>query len=123
MWVISKSRLRQFWQRLGLENSQGPLSAWYKHVEFASWSNWHDVKADFSSADLVGNCTVFNIGGNKYRLITRILFESHKVFILRVMTHQEYGEGKWQVVCGCHRAPPAQKSMAAKKQRPPRKSN
>jgi mRNA interferase HigB len=96
VWVISKSRLRGFWQRPGLAEAQGPLSAWYKHVEAASWSSWNDVRSNFRSADLVGNCTVFNIGGNKYRLATRILFESHKVFILRVMTHHEYDDGAWR---------------------------
>jgi mRNA interferase HigB len=48
-----------------------------------AWHAWGDVKDDFSTASLVGNCAVFNIGGNKYRLVTRILYVSQKVFILR----------------------------------------
>jgi mRNA interferase HigB len=107
MWIISKSRLREFWERPGMSASQGPLTAWFRHVELASWQHWQDVKQDFRSADLVGNCTVYNISGNKYRLITKILFESHKVFILRVMTHVEYDKANWQLECGCYSHGPA----------------
>ena len=44
---------------------------------------------------------IFNIGGNKYRLVTRILYPSQKVFILKVMTHREYDENRWKNECGC----------------------
>jgi mRNA interferase HigB len=93
MWVISKSRLRDFWQTPGNGGAEGPLRAWHRVVSGARWANWGDVKADYRSADMVGNCTVFNIGGNKYRLVTRILFASHQVFVLKVMTHSEYDKG------------------------------
>ena len=106
MWIISKSRLREFWELPGVSAAKGPLLSWHRHVELAEWKNWGDVKADFPSADAVGNCTVFNIGGNKYRLVTRILFVSHKVFILKVMTHQQYDEGRWKNECGCLSPPP-----------------
>lgn len=112
MRVISKSRLRQFWESPNYGDSEGPLLAWYTHVSDKSvaWQNWSDVKAAFGNADLVGNCVVFNIGGNKYRLITRILYPSQKVFILKMMTHKEYDQEKWKEECGCF-APPAKKSM------------
>jgi mRNA interferase HigB len=73
------------------------------------------VKADFGKASLDGNCVVFNIGGNKYRLVTRILYSSQKVFVLKVMTHEEYDEDKWKDECGCHDEPP--KKSAAKKEK------
>ncbi len=103
MRVISKSRLRDFWENPNGADSQGPLRAWYTHVNSKSvaWENWGEVKASFSHADLVGNCSVFNIGGNKYRLITRILYSSQKVFILRVMTHKQYDKENWKTECGC----------------------
>jgi mRNA interferase HigB len=106
--VISKSRLRQFWQTPGCEGSAGPLRAWYSHVSNRSvaWANWAEVKAAFASASLVGNCVVFNIGGNKYRLVTRVFYASHKVYVLKVMTHSEYDDGKWKEDCGCHEPPP-----------------
>jgi mRNA interferase HigB len=107
MWVISKARLRSFWEETGRGDSQGPLRAWYTHVSnrTVAWHSWGDVKAEFGSASLVGNCVVFNIGGNKYRLVTRILYASQKVFILKVMTHAEYDEDAWKTDCGCFESP------------------
>lgn len=115
MRVISRSRLRQFWESPNCGDSGGPLQAWYTHVSDKSvaWQNWSDVKATFGNADLVGNCVVFNIAGNKYRLITRILYPSQKVFILKVMTHKEYDQNKWKVDCGCF-APPLQQPAKKK---------
>jgi mRNA interferase HigB len=106
MWVISKARLRDFWQSPGNAASEGPLQAWHRFVETASWANWADVKAHYRTADMVGNCTVFNIGGNKFRLITRIMYDSHRVYVLKVMTHAEYSKDKWKAECGCHSPPP-----------------
>ena len=120
MRVISKSRLKQFWESPGHEDAEGPLTAWYNHVQSktVAWQKWADVRASFRSADLVGNCAVFNIDGNKYRLVTRILYVSQKVFILKVMTHKEYDQGKWKDECGCH-SPPSKKT--ARKKTPKKK--
>jgi mRNA interferase HigB len=79
-----------------------------------AWHSWADVKAEFGSASLVGNCVVFNIGGNKYRLVTRILSPSQKVFILKCMTHAEYDEDKWKGDCGCYESPPPKPSKITK---------
>lgn len=108
MRVISKARLGRFWGQPGHEDAQGPLRAWYTHVnsKTVSWRSWADVKADFASASSVGNCAVFNIGGNKYRLVTRILYPSQKVFVLKAMTHEEYDKDKWKEECGCYEPPP-----------------
>jgi mRNA interferase HigB len=108
MRVISKSRLREFWDRPGRDDAEGPLRAWFTHVNSSSvsWQSWADVKADFASASIVGNCIVFNIGGNKYRLVIRVLYPSQKVFILKVMTHDEYDEDNWKKECGCYMPPP-----------------
>lgn len=108
MRVISKARLREFWNSPGLGDSEGPLRAWYTHVNHSSvaWRSWAGLKANFPSASLVGNCVVFNIGGNKYRLVTRVLYPSQKVFVLKVMTHAEYDEDNWKTDCGCYTPPP-----------------
>jgi mRNA interferase HigB len=113
--IISKARLRLFWASPGCKAAEGPLRAWYTHVskKAVAWHSWTDVKADFSKASLVGNCTVFNVGGNKYRLVTRILFASQKVFILKVMTHRDYDDEKWKGECGCFAPPP--KKLARRK--------
>ncbi len=107
MRIISKTRLRKFWEGAGHADSEGPLKAWHTHVKNKSvaWRSWAEVKSTFATASLVGNCVIFNIGGNKYRMVTRILYPSQKVFILRVMTHREYDEQKWQDDCGCYSKP------------------
>jgi mRNA interferase HigB len=109
MRVISKARLRQFWEESRHEDAEGPLRAWYTHVnsKAVSWQSWPDVKADLARASIVGNCVVFNIGGTKYRLVTRVLYPSQKVFVLKVMTHAEYDGDKWKQACGCYEPPPA----------------
>ncbi len=90
------------------------MRAWHRHVSHRSvaWQTWGDVKAEFGTASLVGNCAVFNIGGNKFRVVTRILYRSQKVFILKVMTHAEYDSRNWKAECGCFEPPPRQSRKA-----------
>jgi mRNA interferase HigB len=115
--VISKARLKKFWEGAGHEDAQGPSRAWYTHVgkKAVAWHSWADVRAEFGNASLVRNCVVFNIGGNKYRLVTRILYASQKVFILKAMTHKEYDENKWKKECGCFAEPPNKSALTKKK--------
>lgn len=117
MRVISRSLLKAFWTKAEFADSEGPLRAWYTHVSNRSieWHTWSDVKAEIGSASKVGNCVVFNIGGNKYRMVTRVLYPSQKVFILKVMTHEEYDEDKWQSECGCYQPPPPKAKTLSKK--------
>jgi mRNA interferase HigB len=119
MRVISKARLTQFWETPGSEDAEGPLRAWYTHVnsKAVAWHSWGRLKADFSTASVVGNCVVFNVGGNKYRLVTRPLYPSQKVFVLKVMTHVEYDESKWKEECGCFTPPPKPKKTRPKRRR------
>ena len=111
MRVISKTWLREFWRISGYTDSEGSLRAWHTHVSHRSvaWHSWADVKAEFGSASLVGTCVVFNIGGNKYQLVTRILYPSQKIFILKCMTHAEYDQEKWKADCGCFQPAPLKK--------------
>jgi len=114
MRVISKARLKKFWEFPGHKDAEGPLRAWYTHVnnKTVSWQSWGDVRVSFGNASSVGNCVVFNIKGNDYRLIARILYISQKVFVLKVMTHEEYDENKWKEQCGCFTPPPLPKGKA-----------
>lgn len=123
MRVISKARLRSFWEEVGHEDAEGPLRAWHTHVsnKSVSWHSWGEVKADFRTASPVGNCVVFNIAGNKYRLVTRILYPSQKVFILKIMTHSEYDTDKWKEDCGCFQPPPKSRKKRANRRKPKRK--
>jgi mRNA interferase HigB len=74
MNVISKATLRAFWHRH--PQARGPLEAWFADVRHADWDGPADVKADFgSTADFVGdNRVIFDIAGNKYRLIVHIAY-------------------------------------------------
>lgn len=123
MRVVSKARLKRFWESPGHEVSEGPLRAWYTHVSSRtiSWQSWGDIRAAFATASIVGDCVVFNVGGNKYRLVTRIRCASQKVFVLKVMTHGEYDEDQWKAECGCFEPPPIpRKKIAPPGKRPPR---
>lgn len=62
----------------------------------AEWRDFTELRRDFGSADPVGRRTVFNIAGNKYRLIARVNYRTQKVFILHIMTHDEYSKGDWK---------------------------
>jgi len=94
VWVISKRQLRVFWEKHA--DAEKRLSAWHQVVEAANWSSSEDLKRTFPSADLVGRFVVFNVGGNNYRVITRIEFASHKVFVRHVLTHAEYNTNAWK---------------------------
>jgi len=114
MRVISKSRLKEFWQRPGHQDAEGPLLAWHQRVNHksAAWQGWADLRRDFATASAVGNCTVFNIGGNKYRLVARVIYRIQKVFVLKVMTHSEYDRDTWKDECGCY-SPPSKRRKRA----------
>jgi mRNA interferase HigB len=94
MHVISKKRLREFWEER--PRAQAPLEAWYQVTKNAEWKTFADVHETFNTADQVGKFTVFDIGGNKFRLIAVIHFNRGKVFVRHVLTHAEYDEGKWK---------------------------
>ncbi|MBD2313554.1 type II toxin-antitoxin system HigB family toxin [Desertifilum sp. FACHB-1129] len=94
MHIISISRLKEFWTVH--PNSEPALRTWYKLTSLAQWQHLAEVRQNFNSADSVGNFTVFNIGGNHYRLITYIDYQYKKVFIRYVLTHKEYSEEKWK---------------------------
>ncbi len=68
-----------------------PLISWYNEVKKSDWANFSELKLSFNSADAVGNDRyVFNLKGNKYRIITLIIFKVRTVFILFIGTHKEY---------------------------------
>jgi mRNA interferase HigB len=101
MRVISKRRLREFWRLNAAARS--PLEGWYRVVndKLLTWNGFHDVRATYGNASLVGECIVFNIGGNNYRLIVKINYRTHNVFVRAILTHREYDEGNWKADCGC----------------------
>lgn len=94
MHVISKKKLREFWEEH--PRAKSALEAWYRAARHAEWETFADVRQTFNSADQVERFTVFNIGGNKYRLIAVIHFDRGKVYVRDVLTHDEYDEDKWK---------------------------
>jgi mRNA interferase HigB len=97
--VISQRALERFWQRH--PDARDPLRAWFKAALAARWQNLGDVRKVYSHADGVktattGTLTVFNICGNKCRLVTRIKYEWQLVNIRRVLTHAEYDKSNWK---------------------------
>ena len=94
MHVISRKALRQFWERH--PDSEMALARWFKIMQHTEFRNFSELRATFPTADKVGDWTVFNIGGNKYRLITSIHFNRGKVYIRHVLTHPEYDRGDWK---------------------------
>lgn len=99
MRVISKRRLREFWEQN--PEARDSLLDWYKVTRKMSWRNLTDTRDTFRHADPVGDCTVFNIKGNDYRLITVIKYRGQRVYVLHVLTHKEYDKEKWKDDCYC----------------------
>lgn len=94
MHVISRKALRNF---LSLHpDSQVALSRWFKIVQRTDFESFADLRSTFPSADLVGDLVVFNIGGNKYRLIASVHFNRGKIYIRHILTHSEYDKGDWK---------------------------
>jgi mRNA interferase HigB len=99
MRVISLKLLREFWEQH--PDAETPLRQWYKTATHAEWRSLHDAQLDYPHADGVRThgeetLTVFNIGGNKYRLIARIRYDYQLVNVRAVLTHKEYATGKWK---------------------------
>jgi mRNA interferase HigB len=94
MHVISRKALRQFWERY--PDSKTAVARWFKIVQQTKFSNFAELRAAFPTADKVDDWIVFNIGGNKYRLIASVHFNRGKVYIRQVLTHAEYDRGAWK---------------------------
>jgi len=94
MRIISNSALRAFAALHPQANE--PLQGWRRVIEKNQFDHWAELKAAFNTIDKVGELTVFDIGGNKYRLIAYIRFEKQILYIKAVLTHQDYDKGAWK---------------------------
>ena len=94
MHIISRKALRLFCQQY--PDSEVALMRWFNIVSKTDFSSFSALRATFPSADKVGNLIVFNIGGNKYCLITSIHFNRMKVYIRHILTHKEYDLEAWK---------------------------
>ena len=94
MHIISRTKLKNFWKKH--PDSEKPLRAWFTVARNAKWRSLVDVRKVYPNADAVDGLTIFNIGGNKYRLIVKIEFRKGQVFVLHVLTHAQYSRGRWK---------------------------
>jgi len=92
--VISRKAIRDFAKNH--PDALQPLLRWADATERADWRNPADMRAMFNSADFVRELTVFDIGGNKYRLIAFVHYRRRFVYIKRILTHREYDKGAWK---------------------------
>jgi len=91
MRVITKGALQAYWRRRGREDAEQPLKAWYAEAIKAAWRSPEDIKAKYRSASFVAdNRVVFNIGGNKHRLVVHLNYELGIVLVKFIGTHREY---------------------------------
>ncbi|MCC4287887.1 MULTISPECIES: type II toxin-antitoxin system HigB family toxin [Vreelandella] len=93
MRVIAKSTLRKFWETSTYQDAQGPLESWYDEAIVATWRTPHEVKAQFGNASICGNNrVVFNIAGNKYRLVVEMQYRCGIAWVKFIGTHAQYDE-------------------------------
>lgn len=94
MHVITRKRLNDFAKKY--PSAKSALQHWYKLIVHKNFSSFSELREIFPNADQVGKLTVFNIGGNKVRLIAAVHYNRRKVYIRAVLTHEEYNEGRWK---------------------------
>lgn len=91
MRVIAKSTLVNFWKKPGYEDARASLESWHDTVLRANWKIPQDVKDQIGNASICGNNrVVFNIGGNKYRLVVEMQYRAGIAWVKFIGTHQRY---------------------------------
>jgi len=94
MHVITRKRLNEFAEKY--PETRTALANWYDLVSSNDFSSLPNLKLMFPTADQVGKLTVFNVGGNKVRLVAAIHYNRNRIYIRGVLTHEEYDRGKWK---------------------------
>jgi mRNA interferase HigB len=93
MRVIAKSTLVRFWCQPGYSDSQGALQSWHDEAVKANWKTPQDIKDQYRSASICGNNrAVFNIAGNKYRLVVEMQYRAGIAWVKFVGTHAQYAQ-------------------------------
>jgi mRNA interferase HigB len=94
MRVISKKPIREFCNVH--PEALSAMQHWYNVVSSHKFASFAELRAIFPHADKVGARVVFNVGGNKYRIISGVDYEKNRVFVRHVFTHAEYDKGLWK---------------------------
>lgn len=101
MHVIARPLIRRFCERYA--DARDWLEEWWNMAGKARWSSLRDVRVTYAAADQVGNCLVFNVRGNKYRLIVRVSYRNQysrgTLLVKQFLTHAEYDQHRWKEGC------------------------
>jgi mRNA interferase HigB len=92
--VISKRGL--FERAAKFADARSALQVWFDTAVEAEWRNIEDVRKSFPATDMTGDLAIFNIRGNRYRLIVRMGFQYRRVYVKEFLTHAEYDKGRWK---------------------------
>lgn len=94
MHIIMRKRIVEFCEKH--PECASSLESWYRIMRHSQYNSFAQLRQTFPSADQVGKLTVFNIGGNKARLVAAVHYNSHRIYIRHVLTHKEYDRAKWK---------------------------
>ena len=94
MRIITRKRLNEFAEKH--PHIKSALQNWYKQAKKNDFKSFAELRETFGNADQVGKLTVFNIGGNKVRLVAAIHYNRRTIYIRAVLTHKEYDDGTWK---------------------------
>jgi len=99
MQILNIEEIEKFVKKRA--DARGAFERWRQMTEVANWKSFADLKRDFPAADRYKSCTIFDIGGNKYRLIAKINYREgiQVVRVRKAMTHAEYSKDKWKTDC------------------------
>jgi mRNA interferase HigB len=91
MHIIAVKTLREFWENPDYHDAEQPLKAWYREAKHATWKTPADIKAKYGNASIIGNNrVVFNIAGNKYRLVIKFHYNRGVGYVRFIGTHKAY---------------------------------
>lgn len=94
MHIVTRKRLLDFTRKH--PSCKSGMESWYRIIKYTQFHNFVELQTVFPSVDKVGKLTVFNVGGNKARLIAAIHYNIGKVYMRHVLTHKEYDKGTWK---------------------------
>ncbi len=94
MHIITRKRLNEF--AVQHPEAKSGLEHWYRLIKPASFHSFAELRATFPNADRVGKLTVFNVGGNKARVVAAVHYNRQRVYVRAVLTHADYDKGTWK---------------------------
>lgn len=94
MHIITRRRLVEFAKKH--PDCSSAIESWYRIVKCTDFNSFVELRQTFPATDRVDNLTVFNVGGNKARLIAAIHYNTRRIYIRHVLTHKDYDRGFWR---------------------------